>query len=315
MNRRTVLQTLAALSWIPTVSHANPSPSLEPSWKIAVGLNGFQSGTSKYKKTYPIWEVLDFASRNGFDGVELVGDWPMGGYPASWEDERVRALRRLYNGYGLQIFSIQNGADGAFDPSLEKRKEWLTEFRDRAQLSKALGCECMGIWPGGSLRGQTIEQAIENLAVSFREAALIADEMGLIAAFEIEPPFVFNTEAHMSAILEKANSPKLKIIYDPSHFDLMNASTGKPHEMLKRIGVDRVGYVQFTDADGTLRDGGTSKHLACGDGHVDIAASLQTLHQGGFQGWIMLDEWEVPDPYDACLKGKRAIRSFNHLEE
>ena len=31
---------------------------------------------------------------------------------------------------------------------------------------------------------------------------------------------------------------------------------------------------------------------------------------GGFRGWIMADEWEVPDPYDACLKCKRAIDSI-----
>ena len=47
--------------------------------------------------------------------------------------------------------------------------------------------------------------------------------------------------------------------------------------------------------------------LGCGDGRIDCAKSLQTLKQGGFHGWIMVDEWEVPDPYDACLKCKRAF--------
>lgn len=306
MKRRTVLQSIAATAAFLSAPIARAG---EKPWKTAVGLNGFQSGTQKYQKTYPIWEVLDFASRNGFDGVELVTDWPMGGYPGASETERIRALKRLYDEYGLTIFSIQNGADGAFDPDPQKRKEWIEQFRDRARLSKTLGCSCMGMWPGGGLRGQTLEQAIDHLAASFREAAVIAGDLGLIVSFEIEPPFVFNAEAHMKAILEKANCPQLKIIYDPSHFDLMNGSTGRPHEMLQRIGVQNVGYVQFTDGDGTLRDGGTSKHLPCGDGHVDIQASLQTLLKGGFKGWIMIDEWEVPDPYDACLKGKKAIET------
>jgi len=158
------------------------------------------------------------------------------------------------------------------------------------------------------MRGQTIDQAIERLARSFREAAQIANDFGLIAAFEIEPPFVFNTEQHMRRVLEQADQPLLKVIYDPSHFDLMNGSTGRPHEMLERIGVGKIGYLHLTDTDGTLRDGGTSKHLACGDGHVDIARSLRILKEGGFRGWIMIDEWEIPDPYDACSKGLKAIR-------
>jgi sugar phosphate isomerase/epimerase len=276
-------------------------------WKTAIGLNGFQSSSRKYKKNYPIWEVLDFAARHGFEGVELVGDWPSGGYPVSTEAERIRALRRLYDAYGLRIFAIQLGASGGFDPDANARKAWLVEFRDRIELARQLGCDCVGLWPGGGLRGQTLEAAIERLAATFREAGRIAGDAGLLACFEIEPPFVFNKEQHYLRILHGANHPALKGIYDPSHFDLMTGSTGKPEEMLRRVGVQNIGYVQFCDTDGTLRDGGTSKHLACGDGHVDCAKSLKLLKDGGFRGWIMVDEWEVPDPYDACIKCKRAI--------
>ncbi len=44
-----------------------------------------------------------------------------------------------------------------------------------------------------------------------------------------------------------------------------------------------------------------------GDGHAQVDVSLATLLAGGFEGWIMIDAWEIPDPYDACIKGKRAI--------
>jgi sugar phosphate isomerase/epimerase len=276
-------------------------------WKTAVGLNGFQSGSRKYKKNYPIWEVLDFASRQGFDGVELVADWPAGGYPAANDKERIQSLRRLYDHYGLRIFSIQLGADGAFDPDEAVRQRWLEQFRDRIQLAGQLGSDCVGMWPGGGLRGQTIDQAIERLSRTFREAGRIAAEAGLLACFEIEPVFVFNTEDHYVRILRGADHPGLKGIYDPSHFDQMNGATGKPEEMLGRVGVKNIGYVHFCDTDSTLRDGGTSKHLACGDGRVDCAKSLRMLKEGGFRGWIMVDEWEVPDSYDACVKCKQLM--------
>jgi len=312
VSRRTALKALPAFAALGSVlrpavgAHAAPVAA-ETSWRIAVGLNGFQSGSRKYKTNYPIWEVLDFAARNRFDGVELVSDWPSGGYPAATESERVRALRRLYDNYRLRIFSIQLSATGAFAPDEMSRKSWLMEFRERIALAQQLGCACVGLWPGGGLRGQTLEQAIKRLAASFREAGQIAGDAGLLACFEIEPPFVFNQEEHYPRILHGANHPSLKGIYDPSHFDLMTGSTGRPEEMLRRVGVQNIGYVQFCDTDGTLRDGGTSKHLACGDGHVDCAKSLQMLKTGGFRGWLMVDEWEVPDPYDACLKCKHAI--------
>ncbi|MCX6885464.1 MAG: sugar phosphate isomerase/epimerase [Verrucomicrobia bacterium] len=307
--RRSALKLLGAALALPALAPLSHAVDGKPLWKTAVGLNGFQSGTRKYGRNYPIWEVLDFASRNHFDGVELVGDWPSGGYPGPDAKERVQALRGLYDRYGLRIFSIQLGADGAFDPEEPARQRWLQEFRERIRLAKQLGCECVGMWPGGGLRGQTIDQAIDRLAKTFREAGRIAGDAGILACFEIEPVFVFNKEDHYMRILHGADHPSLKGIYDPSHFDQMNGATGKPEEMLQRVGPANIGYLQFCDSDSTLRDGGTSKHLACGDGRIDCAKSLQILKAGGFRGWIMADEWEVPDPYDACLKCKRLCDS------
>jgi sugar phosphate isomerase/epimerase len=306
-NRRQWLARLGSASALAALSaHAAASvPNLR--WRTAVGLNGFESASRKYGKTFPLWEILEFASREGFDGVELVQNWPMGNYPRADEAGRIAALRRLYSGYGLQVFSIQTGADGAFDPDEARRRQWVEDFRDRAAFARRLGCSCIGLWPGGGLRGQTLEQAIDRIGRSFRQAGEIAADFGLVAAFEIEPPFVFNREEHLRAIHAAADHPALKVIYDPSHFDLMNGSTGRPHEMLQRLGVKNIGYVQLTDTDGTLRDGGTSKHLPCGDGHAHIPDSLRILREAGFRGWIMIDEWEIPDPYDACTKGKRML--------
>ncbi len=307
--RRDALQLLAAASAFAAIPQAAAAGRPDPGgrWKTAVGLNGFQSGSRKYSKTYPIWEVLDFTSRNRFDGIELVADWPSGGYPNAVDKARVAALRRLYEAYGLRVFSIQLGAGGAFDPDEAGRKGWLAEFRDRVALAQALGCDCVGLWPGGGLRGQTLDEAIRRLAGSFREAGRIAADAGIVACFEIEPPFVFNQEDHYLRILHGADHPALKGIYDPSHFDLMNGSTGKPEEMLARVGVQNIGYVQFCDTDGTLRDGGTSKHLPCGEGHTDCSKGLRLLKQGGFRGWIMVDAWEVPDPYAACTRCRKSI--------
>ena len=310
MQRRDVLKTLGTAFLVSTGYSASTLEVKPREWKIGFGLNGFASSSRKYKKTFPIWEVLDFATRMGFDGIELHGTWPMGGYPKSNESKQISALKRLYDAYGLHIFSIQTGAGGAFSQATIDRKRWIQEFRDQAKFANKVGCDCIGMWPGGRLRGQTLEDAINHLSQSFREAAKIANDLGLIPAFEIEPVFIFNTEEHLRQILEKANHPALKTIYDPSHFDLMNESTGRPHEMLRRIGVENIGYIHFTDTDGTRRDKGTSKHLSCGDGHIDVKASLATLWQGGFRGWMNIDAWEIPDPYDACLKGKQAIDLF-----
>jgi sugar phosphate isomerase/epimerase len=306
MQRRTALKAIGSAVGLSVFGNSLSASQDKPTWQLAVGLNGFMSSEHKYGKKYPIRDILSFARRTGFDGIELVQGWPMGNYPSAEETAKITALKRLYDEFDLRVFSIQLGVAAAFDPSQQVREQWLKEFRDRASFAQQVGCQCIGMWPGGGLRNQSIDAAIKHLAGSFREAAKFAADLNLVAAFEIEPPFVFNTEQHLRRILEEADSPYLKTIYDPSHFDLMNGSLGKPHEMLERIGVQHVGYVHLTDTDGTMF-GGTSKHLACGDGHANIPLSLKKLLDGGFEGWIMIDAWMIRDPYDACIKGKQAI--------
>lgn len=285
--------------------HAESSP--EKRWKCGLGLNGFMSSADTFKKNYPIWEVLQFAADTGFDGIELVDGWPMGGYPGPDEKERITALRRLYDGYGLRLYSMQTGSGDAHAANPEVRKAWLERFRNDLRLCKSLGGEFIGHWPGGGLEGNAdVDHAIECLAASYREAAQICADSGMYMSFEIEPPFIFNTLDHLQRILATVDHPACRTNYDPSHFDLMSGSKGKPEVMLRELGVNRIGHVHLTDTDGTLF-GPTSKHLPCGEGHCDIAASLDTLWEGGYSGWIMIDGWMIDDVYRAASKGKQAI--------
>ena len=307
MSRRSFVETVVAYGLFGGMAAMADNGNAR--WKTAVGLNGFASGERKYGKSYPLQEVLPFIRRTGFDGLELVQGWRVGEYPDPLEHAgKVEEMLRTYSEGGLQVFSIQIGAGGAFAPDPDVRARWVEDMKKNLRFAKAMGCDCVGMWPGGGLRGQSLDMAIHHLADSFRKIADLAGEMEILAAFEIEPPFVFNTEEHLERILDQTDHPHLKTIYDPSHFDLMNGSAGRPHEMLKRIGVERIEYVHLTDTDGTLRDGGTSRHLACGDGHANIPSSLKTLRLGGFEGWIMIDAWEIPDPYDACRMGLHHIQ-------
>jgi sugar phosphate isomerase/epimerase len=279
-------------------------------WRPAIGLNGFMSSSRTFKKTYPLNEILAWASREGFEGVELVNNWPEGPYPDPDDKTRCAAIKDLYDRHGLRIFAIQSSPKGrphAPDPA--ERAEWIKGLERQARFAKSVGCDIVGLWPGGRLGEQTIEQALAHLCDSYTKAAAICGDLGMIAAFEIEPPFVFNTEEHLQRIFAGVRHPAFKGIYDPSHYDQMNGARCKPEELLRRIGVERIGHIQFTDCDGAIFNG-TSRHLGCGDGKMDVRENLRVLWEGGYRGWFMFDTWNTADPHDASLKGKRAMEAF-----
>jgi len=277
-------------------------------WRTAFGLNGFQSSESVFKQTFPIWEVLEFAQQQGFEGIELIPGWLKSVYPEPGDDARIASLRSFLGRYNVKAFSIQTFGAEAFQKDRSVREGWVKRFAGLAEFARKAGCECIGYWPGGDLGGQSVDEAIASLVWSLQEMGRIVTDADLMLSVEIEPPFAFNKIEHLIRMLDGADHPRVKGMFDPSHFDLMNGSTGKPHELLERLGVQRVGYVHFTDTDGTLFHG-TSKHLPTGDGHIDVRKSFEVLWQGGYEGWIMIDPWMTPDPYDACRKGRAAIES------
>jgi len=277
-------------------------------WRTAFGLNGFQSSENVFKQTFPIWEVLEFAQREGFEGIELIPGWLKGVYPESGDDARIASLRGFLGRYNVKAFSIQTFGAEAFQKDRSVREAWVKKFTGLAEFARKAGCECIGYWPGGNLGGQTVDEAIDSLVWSLKEMGRVVMDADLMLSVEIEPPFAFNKIEHLIRMLDGADHPRVKGMFDPSHFDLMNGSTGKPHELLERLGVERVGYVHFTDTDGTLFHG-TSKHLPAGDGHIDVRKAFEVLWKGGYEGWIMIDPWMTSDPYDACRKGRLAIES------
>ena len=60
IDRRTMLQLPALRRRLlaPTIAQARTA---QTAWKTAIGLNGFMSSSADYGKTFPIWEMLDFA--------------------------------------------------------------------------------------------------------------------------------------------------------------------------------------------------------------------------------------------------------------
>jgi|LSQX01.1.fsa_nt_gb sugar phosphate isomerase/epimerase len=298
-----------AAAVLSSASASSESTAKNRQWKCGLGLNGFMSSANHFEKNYPLWEILDYATKAGFDGIELVDGWPQGTYPNWQEKERIDSLRRLYDLYGLQIYSMQTGGGDSYASSPEARREWLKRFRGDLLLCKSLGGDFLGHWPGGGLEGnKNVDEAIKNLGASYKEAAKICADMGMFFSFEIEPPFLFNTYEHLEKILAEADHPACKTNYDPSHFDVMTGSTGKPEDMLRKLGVEHIGHVHLTDTDGTQFNG-TSTHLPCGEGYCDIQASMRLLWEGGFDGWVMIDGWMIEDVYRAATKGIEAIRT------
>ena len=288
-------------------------------WKIATGLNGFGSSEQYHDKKYDYDEILRFTRDEGFQGIEAWRNW-RGGYPDPGDDAGIRQMRQKVESYGLQIFSIQAGGPRGVNPvtaDSAERAKYTDGVKRYVDLAVKLGCDAMGLWQGGrqATKGLAEDQWIERFAAAVKPAAQYAVDKGIFIAIEGEPPLLINQPSHYNKLFAAVGMKDFKVIFDPSHFDVLGGAKGRPDTLLKELGVGRVGYVQFCDGDSTLRptpDGrpGTSKHLPCGVGNYDIEGLIDILYKGGFRGWFQIDSWATEDPYETSRSCKNAVSAY-----
>ena len=316
-SRRALLAqfALAGCSGISEQSGRRPSGSSP--WRLAIGLNGFGSSETHHGKRYEYDEILAVARDEGFEGIELWRGW-RDGYPDPQDDGAIRSAREKIESYGLRVFSIQGGVRGANPVSDDaaERAEYTKGLELQVDLAVKFGCDAMGLWSAGRPPdGIDEDQLIERFSSVLRPVIRHATESGLLLAIEGEPPLLVNSAARYHKLFAAAGMDALKAIFDPSHFDTLGGANGRPEELLRDLGVDRIGYVQFTDGDSTLRPfpnggTGTSRHLPCGEGAYDIAGLCSILDDGGFRGWFQMDSWGTEDAYWASKSCKDSVEDY-----
>lgn len=270
-------------------------------WKTAVGLNGFESVRS-YGYRVDLQEVLEFIRVCGFDGVELV-DWPE---PYPQTEEEARVVKRMYDRLGLEIMTLQGrGLDGdCGSPDAAKRNRYLTHLKHQVDLLHGWGCQFIALWSGGPV-GPGSEEFCKRTADTWTKLTEYAWQYGMYVTTEPEPVMATHTFELLHKLVNWIDSPHFYVTFDPSHSTVMG--NGDPMSFLREFR-GRIGHVHFTDTDGTCRgEGGTSKHLTLGDGKLDLLALLRELKDQGYDKWIMLDLWMLPDIYRGAYVGKKRL--------
>lgn len=317
--RRALLAQLAFLGCASRPGGPGPPGTEVPEWRFAIGLNGFGSSETHHGVRYVYEEILEFARDEGFQGIELWRGW-RDGYPDPADDGAIRAIRQQIESYGLRVFSLQGGVRGVnpISDDAQERDEYASQLKLQVEMAERFGCDAMGLWAAGRPPdGAGEDEIIERLAGTIRPVCRHAVERGIILAIEGEPPLIVNSAERYRKLFASVGMDEFKVIFDPSHFDMLGGANGRPQDLLRELGVDRVGYVQFSDGNSTLRPlpGGrasTSRHLACGEGIYDIPLLCTLLVEGGFNGWMQMDSWGTVDAYHTSKSCKDAILA--HLQ-
>ncbi len=182
-------------------------------------------------------------------------------------------------------------------------------------FSGALLWHTMNPWPQRP-KG-LVEEGFNELAKRWLPILNAFDKAGIDLCYEIHP----SEDLHDGVTFERflkatGNHPRVKILYDPSHFILQQLDYIQYidfyHEFIKMFHVKDAefrptgksgvygGYQDWIDRPGRFR--------SPGDGQVDFKRVFSKLTQYGYDGWAIL-EWEccIKHPEQGAQEGAKFI--------
>ena len=257
----------------------------------------------------PIDRALEHLSSLGYDGVELT---VIPGYTTELStldaEERGR-IKRLFRQYRLALPAI-----AAHSSLLESDPDrhaanvgWLKSAIDLAvDLTPGTDPPAVNTTPGGRPDGW--EETREVLVERTQELLEYASARGVTLAMEPHVGACIDRPDRMVWLIERVDSPFLKVNFDISHFDVMGMAIEDTVPVLAPLSI----HTHVKDQRGRHPD---FEFLIPGEGPFDYVRYLEAMRSAGYTGFItvevsmMVQRRTDYDPYAAADLSYRTLSS------
>ncbi len=232
----------------------------------------------------------------GYDGAEL-----MVANPGLIDAERVRKLAREHK---LAIPMVCTGEVfgqdkvSFSDPDDAVRAEAIRRVKDAVDLAAKLGAQInIGRVRGGLVPGRPPEDSRRRSLDGLREIGDHARPLGVTVALEpvntLAINFV-NSTADGLALLGELGRDNITLMLDTAHMFIEDRDV----PAAVRAAAGRFTYVHLVD----------SNRKWPGNCKIDFAAFIRDLRAVGYDGWLSVEVFQVPDQ-DTALR-----KSFQHIK-
>ncbi len=256
-------------------------------------------------------EVLTFAKKEGFQGIELHAQFEM------YTPGVAKATKEYYASYDQEIPGIQTGHIGFFYPPISEdetdRANYVNAVDDALKFAEELDAHHSTLTPPIFTSEMTKEYDVllDRYVSVVSQVVEKAEKRNVVMAIEPEPNLILNGGGLRDSledvlhVLNTVKSKNLAILYDISHVNII--SHGDPVGFLKSLN-GRVSWVHVADNDFSLSPFGTGKHQTFGDGNVDMPKLFAAMKSECPRlEWLQIDTWEHPAPFEAAAKNRKEL--------
>jgi len=242
-----------------------------------IGLNTGTYGMKSLKTAGAMRAISEI----GYDGVEvcLMPGWPTD--PAILATVDRNEIRRILDDTGLALPSLMESL------SIDGMPKTRTHNIERLKLAIALAHD---LSPGRLPVIETVlggksadwDQARERIADELREWSKLAGDGEITFCFKPHADQAVDMPDRALWLLKQVNSPRIRLIYDYSHFFVQ----GLALEASLRELLPYTSYIAVKDSVG---DRTRHQYLLPGDGKTDYVAYLRLLNELGYSGFVGIE--------------------------
>jgi len=279
-----------------------------------------------FKWDTPYEETIPRIAKLGFKAIELIA-WDQTILNEYYTPQRIRELRNIVEGEGMEISEFVSTPRGMADPDKATRANAVEYFKRMLEVADGLGTRMVNSvsvhpfnieFPRITDRPLMQEQRVEipsgldwkqnwvDYVDVVRQCANLCEAAGFRYALESHPYRYMANAAGMLRLLDHVPSPALGMNFDPSHLFPVGEI---PQVVIYQLG-DRVFHCHFSDNDGT-----TNAHWRPGKGKIDWQAVLVALKDVGYNGVISIELEDVPGVSRRMPIPSGAVRSAENASE
>jgi len=264
----------------------------------------FKTGAAYvFTKEYDLEGFIEFASKEGFDFVQLSYEAPLK-WVGEISKDRRKQIQSLAKRLGLQVcvHSVANAVNVAWTNS-RIRRESLSQIKEAIEFTYDVGAELLTIHPGWKdmFGYRYIDEAYALAIEGHYELAEFASSYGIKIGIENMPPgwISFGVEPkETKAMIQAVNRENLGLTLDVGHASILGANAV---EEFIRILNDKIFLIHIHDNEGK-----TDQHKVIGEGIIDFHKLIGSLMQNGVNAPLCIESYS----FDDLVRSKKNLEQF-----
>lgn len=222
---------------------------------------------------FPELSFVDRLAKLGEMGFREVEFW-------NWQDKDIEAIVEVQARWGLKVILFGAGCPPLVDPA--QREEALETLRGALHVAERLDCSILIVLSGN--RRPAVPEAAQrqSLIESLKALAPLAEDAGVTLALEPLNTLVdhvghfLDSSEEGFAILEEVGSPRVKLLYDCYHMQIME---GNLISAISRH-IEEIAHFHVADVPGRHEPG---------TGELNYANIVRRIDELGYAGYVGLE--------------------------